>query len=115
VRSALALSALIVVGLLVSSLVGGLRDEVIVLGLLLPAAIGTQIGWSTRVSVPTWVFIALAVGGIALVLAGFSQYDDDGDSGPLFVPLVGLGAAALPAAAFVGGIAAGATLRRARD
>jgi hypothetical protein len=81
VRSALALGALILVGLLVSSVVGGLRDEVIVLGLLLPAAIGAQIGWSTRVSVPTWVFIALAVGGIALV----------------------------------GGIAAGATMRRARD
>ena len=114
-RSAVALGALIVVGLLVSSLVGGLRDEVVVLGVLLPAAIGTQIGWSTRVSVPTWVFIALAAAGIALVLAGFSQYDDQGDSGPLFIPLVGLGAVALPAAALVGGMAAGASLRRARD
>ena len=114
-KSAVALGALILVGLLVSSLVGGLRDEVIVLGVLMPAAIGTQIGWSTRVSVPTWVFIVLAAGGIALVLAGFSQYDDDGDSGPLFIPLVALGAVALPAAALVGGMAAGASVRRARD
>jgi hypothetical protein len=49
------------------------------------------------------------------VLVGFTQYDDDGDSGPLFWMLLGLGALALPAAALVGGVAAGATLRRDRD
>ena len=64
---------------------------------------------------PTWLFVALAVAGIALVLVGFTQYDDDGDSGPLFWALLALGAVALPAAALVGGIAAGATLRRDRD
>ena len=110
-----ALGALILVGLFTSLLIGGLRDELVILGLLGPAAVGVQIGWSTRASVPTWLFIALAVGGIGLVLAGFSQYNDDGDSGPLFVPLVALGAAALPATALVAGIAAGASWRRARD
>jgi hypothetical protein len=110
-----ALGVLILVGLFISLLIGGLRDELVILGLLGPAAVGVQIGWSTRASVPTWLFVALAVGGIGLVLAGFSQYNDDGDSGPLFVPLVALGAAALPATALVAGIAAGASWRRARD
>jgi hypothetical protein len=110
-----ALGVLILVGLFLSLLIGGLRDELVILGVLGPAAVGVQIGWFTRASVPTWVFIVLAVGGTALVLAGFSQYDDDGDSGPLFWPLVGIGVAALPAAALVGGIAAGASWRRARD
>jgi hypothetical protein len=110
-----ALCVLIVVGLFMSLLIGGLRDELVILGLVGPAAVGAQIGWSTRASVPTWLFIALAVGGIVLVLLGFSQYDDDGDSGPLFVPLVALGAAALPATALVAGIAAGASWRRTRE
>jgi hypothetical protein len=103
------------VGLLLSLLIGGLRDELLILGLVAPAAVGFQIGWLTRARVPTWLFVALAVGGIVLVLVGFSQYEDDGDSGPLFEPLVGVGVAALPAAALVGGIAAGASGRRARD
>jgi hypothetical protein len=106
---------LILVGLLVTLFLGGLRDELVVLGVLGPAAVGVQIGWFTRASVPTWVLLALAAGGIALVLAGFSQYDDDGDSGPLFAPLVGIGVVALPVAALIGGIAAGASWRRARD
>jgi len=112
---AVALGVLILAGVLVSLFVGGLRDEVVVLGLVLPAAVGTQVGWLTRASLPTWIFVVLAVAGVALVLGGLSQYDEHGDSGPLFIPLVGLGAAALPTAALVGGIAAGATLRRARE
>ena len=111
-----ALGALIVVALFVTFFIGGLRDEIVVLGLLGPAAVGMQIGWFTRANVPTWVFVALAVGGIPRVLAGFSQYDDDdGESGPLLAPFVGVGIAALVAAALVGGIAAGASWRRARD
>jgi peptidoglycan/LPS O-acetylase OafA/YrhL len=110
-----ALGALIVVALFVTFFIGGLRDEIVVLGLLGPAAVGMQIGWFTRANVPTWVFVALAVGGIALVLAGFSQYEDEGESGELLVPFVGVGIAALVAAALVGGIAAGASWRRARD
>jgi peptidoglycan/LPS O-acetylase OafA/YrhL len=109
------IGGLLLVGLFVTLLLGGVRDELVILGLIGPAAIGLQVGWSTRASVPTWLFIALGVGGIALVLLGFSQYNDDGDSGPLFVPLVVVGVAALPAAALVGGIAAGASWRRARD
>jgi peptidoglycan/LPS O-acetylase OafA/YrhL len=111
-----ALGVLILVALLVTAFIGGLRDEIVVLGLLGPAAVGMQIGWFTRANVPTWVFVALAVVGIALVLAGFSQYDDDeGESGALLVPFVGVGIAALVAAALVGGIAAGASWRRTRD
>jgi hypothetical protein len=109
------IGALILVGLFVTLLLGGIRDELVILGLIGPVAVGLQIGWSTRARVPTWLFIALAVGGIALVLAGLTQYDDDGDSGPLFVPLLVVGIAALPAAALVGGIAVGASWRRARD
>jgi hypothetical protein len=110
-----ALAILIALGVMVPLLIGGLRDEIVVLGLLGPAAIGAQVGWSTRARVPTWLFVALAVAGIALVLVGFTRYDDEGDSGPLFWALLALGAIALPAAALVGGIAAGATLRRDRD
>jgi hypothetical protein len=112
---AITLGALVLAGVLVSLFVSGLRDEVVVLGLVLPALVGTQVGWLTRASVPTWIFVVLAIGGVALVLLGLTQYDEHGDSGPLFIPLVGLGAAALPTASLVGGIAAGATLRRARD
>lgn len=110
-----ALAVLVGLGVLLSLLIGGVRDEIVVLGLLAPAAIGAQVGWYTRARVPTWLFVALAVAGIALILIGFTQYDDDGDSGPLFWVLLPLGAVALPAAALVGGLAAGATLRRERD
>lgn len=110
-----ALAVLVGLGVLLSLLIGGVRDEIVVLGLLAPAAIGAQVGWYTRARVPTWLFVALAVAGIALILVGFTQYDDDGDSGPLFWVLLPLGAVALPAAALVGGLAAGATLRRERD
>ena len=110
-----ALAVLIALGVLVPLAIGGVRDEILILGLLGPAAIGAQVGWSTRARVPTWLFVALAFAGIALVLVGFSRYDDDGDSGPFFWVLLTLGAIALPAAALVGGIAAGATLRRDRD
>ena len=110
-----ALAVLIALGVMVPLLIGGLRDEIVILGLLAPAAIGAQVGWSTRARVPTWLFVTLAIAGIVLVLVGFTQYDDDGDSGPLFWMLLGLGALALPAAALVGGVAAGATLRRDRD
>jgi hypothetical protein len=110
-----ALAVLITLGVLIPLLIGGVRDEIVVLGLVAPAAIGAQVGWYTRARVPTWLFVALSVAGIALVLAGFTQYDDDGDSGPLFWVLLTLGAVALPAAALVGGIAAGSTLRRDRD
>jgi hypothetical protein len=109
------LAVLIALGVLVPLLIGGVRDEIVVLGLLAPAAIGAQVGWSTRAHVPTWLFVALAVAGIALVLVGFTRYDGDGDSGPLFWVLLTLGAIALPAAALVGGIAAGSSLRRERD
>lgn len=111
----LALGILIALGVLVPLLIGGVRDEILVLGLLAPAAIGAQVGWSTRARVPTWLFVVLAVAGIALILVGFTQYDDDGDSGPLFWALLPLGAIALPAAALVAGLAAGSTLRRDRD
>jgi hypothetical protein len=110
-----ALAVLIALGVMVPLLIGGLRDEIVILGLVGPAAIGAQVGWSTRARVPTWLFVTLAVAGIVLVLVGFTQYDDDGDSGPLFWALLALGAVALPAAALVGGIAAGATVRRERD
>ena len=110
-----ALAVLIALGVLVSLFVGGVRDEIVVLGLLAPAAIGGQVGWYTRARVPTWLFVTLALAGIALVLVGFTQHDDDGDSGPLFWVLLTLGAVALPAAALVGGIAAGSTLRQDRD
>jgi hypothetical protein len=110
-----ALGVLIALGVLVPLFVGGVRDEIVVLGLLGPAAIGGQIGWFTRARVPTWLFVALAVAGIALVLAGSSQYNDDSDSGPLFWVLVSIGAVTLPAAALVAGIAAGASLRRGHD
>ena len=110
-----ALGVLIILGVLVSLLIGGVRDEIVVLGLLAPAAIGAQVGWYTRARVPTWLFVALAVAGIALILVGFTQYDDEGDSGPLFWVLLPLGAIALPAAALVGGLAAGSMLRRERD
>ena len=110
-----ALAVLIALGVLLSLLIGGVRDEILVLGLLVPAAIGAQVGWSTRARVPTWLFVGLAALGIALVLVGFTQYSDDGDSGPLFWVLLGLGAIALPAAALVGGVAAGSTLRQDRD
>lgn len=110
-----ALAVLTVLGVLVSLLIGGVRDEIVVLGLVAPAAIGAQVGWSTRARVPTWLFVALAAAGIALVLVGVTQYDDDGDSGALFWVLLSGGAIALPAAALVGGIAAGSTLRRDRD
>lgn len=109
------LAVLIALGVLVPLLIGGVRDEIVVLGLVAPAAIGAQVGWSTRARVPTWLFVALGAGGIALVLVGFTQYNDDGDSGPLFWVLLTMGAVALPAAALVGGIAAGSTLRRDRD
>jgi len=110
-----ALAALVALGVLLSLLIGGVRDEIVVLGLLAPAAIGAQVGWYTRARVPTWLFVALAVAGIALILVGFTQYDDDGDSGPLFWVLLPLGGIALPAAALVGGLAAGSMLRRERD
>lgn len=109
------LAVLIALGVLVPLMIGGVRDEIVVLGLLAPAAIGAQVGWSTRVRVPTWLFVTLAVAGIALVLVGLTQYNDDGDSGPLFWVILTLGAVALPAAALVGGIAAGSTLRRDHD
>ena len=112
---AILIGALILVGLFATLLFGGIRDELLILGLIGPAAVGLQIGWSTRARVPTWLFVALAVGGTALVLAGLTQYDDDGDSGPLFVPLLVIGIAALPAAALVGGSAVGASWRRTRD
>jgi hypothetical protein len=108
------LSVVMLAGLLLSVLIDGPQDELLILGLLGPAAVGAQIGWFTRTTVPTWLFGAAAAGGGLLVIAGFSRHSDAGPSRPLFWPLVVVGLAALPATAFIGGIAAGAGWRRAR-
>jgi hypothetical protein len=101
-------------GLLLSVLIDGVQDELLILGLLGPAAVGAQIGWFTRTTVPTSLLWASAAGDRLLVIAGFSLYSDARTSAPLFWPLVGVGLAALPATALIGGIAAGASWRRTR-
>lgn len=86
-----------------------------VLALVTSAAVGGLVGWMTEARLPRWIAPALGVSGMVLVLMGFSQYNDDGPSGPLFGPLALAGVAALPMAALLAGLSAGSDLRRTQE
>ncbi len=83
--------------------------------LLVGAAAGGVLGWLAAPHVPIWVPVALAAGGAGAVVLGLSDYNDDGPSGPLFEPMLFLGARVIPvllistiAVAVVGGLRLGA-------
>jgi hypothetical protein len=115
------LGGTIAVGVLVLALLWifagqvGVGGEVIALALVGGAAVGAQVGWMTRASAPVWLAPVLAGAGIGFLLVAFTQYNDDGPSGPLFGPFLLVGLLAIPAAAVAAGVSVGSRLRRQRD
>jgi hypothetical protein len=93
----------------------GVGGEVIALALVGGAAVGAQVGWMTRASVPPWLAPVLAGAGIGFLLVAFTQYNDDGPSGPLFSPFLLLDLLAIPAASAAAGVSVGGRLRRQPD
>ncbi len=83
--------------------------------LLVVGVFGAAVGAATRVRLPRWLAVALVAVGLVLATAGWGQYNDYADSGPLMGPLLLLGGLAFAAAALTGGMAAGSGLRRAHD
>jgi hypothetical protein len=65
--------------------------------LLGAAAVGCIIGWLIGTRLPPWLPVAIAVIGVVAMIVGFSQYNDDGESGPLFEPLLVVGTRIIPA------------------
>jgi hypothetical protein len=93
----------------------GLGGRLAALGVLAGGVVGARVGWDKSASVSAWVPPVLAGGGILFVLIAFTQYNDDGPSGALFGPLLGIGLLALAATAVAAGVVVGSHLRRARD
>jgi hypothetical protein len=90
------------------------RPSVLALYLLGPAAVGALLGWLTRVRIPIVALVGLPLAAIGCVLFGWSQYKDDGDSGPL-LGLVGLALPLFAASGLAAGAAAGASWRGVRE
>src|SRR6266511_1897037 len=87
------------------------RNQVLALYLLAPAAVGALLGWVTRVRIPIVVLVGLPLAAIGCLVLGWSQYHDDGDSGPLIV-LVAVAIPLFAASALAAGAAAGASWQR---
>jgi hypothetical protein len=65
--------------------------------LLGAAGVGGIIGWLVGPRLPLWLPVTIAVISVVAMIVGFSQYNDDGPSGPLFEPLLVLGTRIIPA------------------
>lgn len=107
---AFAVLAVITLAVSFSSVPFFVPNAALVLVVLALATAGSLIGWMTKVAVPVWLLIALPSIAVACNVLGWGQYNDDGDSGPLF-NLVVLVPGLLAAAALIAGIAAGAGWR----
>jgi hypothetical protein len=84
--------------------------------LIIGAAVGAVVGWLVAPRVPIWIPVALAAAGVGAVALGFSDYNDDGPSGPLFEPMVFVGARVVPVLVVsTAGVAVVARLRHGTD
>jgi hypothetical protein len=106
----ISLAALLVLVLLLS--LGGVVPPGGTL-LLAGAAIGVLVGWLAAPRVPVWLPVVPIGLAIVAFVIGMSQYNDDGQSGPLFEPMLIFAGRVAPAAlALIAGAAVVGTLRR---
>jgi hypothetical protein len=92
----------------------GARVGALALYVLAPLVVGAQIGWVTGIRTRIGALVGLPLVAIACFLVGWSQYNDDGDSGPLVV-LVGVAIPFFVASALAAGLALGANRRRVSE
>jgi hypothetical protein len=84
--------------------------------LIIVAAVGAVVGWLVAPRVPIWIALALPAAGVGALALGFSDYNDDGPSGPLFEPMVFIGARVVPVlVVFTGAVAVAGRLRHGAD
>jgi hypothetical protein len=84
--------------------------------LIIGAAVGAVVGWLVAPRVSIWIPVVLAAAGVGAVALGFSDYNDDGPSDPLFEPMVFVGARVVPVlVVLAGAVAVVGQLRHGTD